>query len=197
MTQRRRRRAIVAVVLLGLLGGGWALVHRAMPSWYARLYYPLRYEQIIKQEAKRYDLEPALVAAVIKQESDWVPDERSQQGAIGLMQLLPSTAAFMATQSQRPSPKPDHLDRPEVNIPYGTRYLRYLLDRYSTVDAALVAYNGGEQNLVEWKRVAAAAGHPFRIPEDVPFTQTRDFVRGVLKSEAIYRRAYASRLRLR
>ena len=197
MTRRRpARRVIALMVLLAVLGGGWALIHRTMPSWYARFFYPLHYEHIIKQEAKRYDLDPALVAAVIKQESDWVPDERSQQGAIGLMQLLPSTARFVATQPRRPSPNPDRLDHPDVNIAYGTRYLRYLLDRYATVDAALVAYNGGEQNLIEWTRTAAAAGHAFRIPEDVPFTQTRDFVRGVRKSELIYRRAYAGRLRL-
>lgn len=191
---RRLRRLGITAVLAALLAMGWVAVHRAMPSWYARFFYPLRYEGLILQESKRYDLDPTLVAAVIKQESDWVPDERSHQGAVGLMQLLPSTASFVSTQPRRPSPSPNNLERPETNIPYGTRYLRYLIDRFPAADEALVAYNAGEQRLIDWKRAAALTGRSFRIPDDVPFRETRDFVAGVRKSQVIYRRTYPGRL---
>jgi len=185
------------VVLLALVAGGlgaWYEVHQQMPAWYARLWYPLEYEDAITAEAARQDLDPALVAAVVNAESGFLPDSRSSQGAVGLMQLLPETARFVATQPRRPSPPPDRLEDPAVNIAYGTRYLRYLVDRYGTVPLALAAYNGGETNLTEWLDEAAQRGEALDIPGDIPFTETRAFVARVLDMVPIYRRAYGERL---
>ena len=191
---RRRRLVFAALALLGL-GIGWFQLHQAMPGWYARLWYPLDHEETIVREAQRQDLEPALVAAVIYTESGFVPDSRSGEGAVGLMQMLPSTAEFVATLPGRPSPPPDQLERPAANIAYGTRYLRYLLDRHDgDVPTALAAYNGGESNMAAWARQAVARGERFRVPEDIPFTETRRFVGKVLGAREIYRRAYGGRL---
>lgn len=196
---RRRRgrgtvRLLAALAVLAVLGGAWLQVHRTMPSWYARLWYPLEYEDDIRREAARYDLDPALVAAVINTESGFVPDSRSSAGAVGLMQLLPETAEFIASEPNRPSPPPDELEDPAVNIAYGTRYLRYLADRYGTVPLALAAYNGGETNLSQWVERAARNGEALEIPGDIPFSETRAFVTRVLDAVPIYRRAYADRL---
>lgn len=194
---RRRRRIawlLVALVLLGGLGVAWYEVHQAMPAWYARLWYPLHYADAIRTEAARNDLDPALVAAVIDTESGFVPDSRSSQGAVGLMQLLPGTALYLARGPDRPSPSPDRLEVPEVNIAYGSRYLRYLIDRYGTVPLALAAYNGGETNLTRWLEGARRRGTDLRIPDDIPFSETRGFVRTVLHEVPIYRRAYGDRL---
>ena len=182
--------------MLAVLGGAWLQVHRTMPSWYARLWYPLEYEDAIRSEAARYDLDPALVAAVINTESGFVPDSRSSAGAVGLMQVLPETAEFIAAEPNRPSPPPDELEDPAVNIAYGSRYLRYLIDRYGTVPLALAAYNGGETNLTEWVDRAARNGQALEIPEDIPFSETRAFVTRVLDATPIYRRSYAERLAL-
>ena len=193
---RRRRRVITSLLVLAflaLLGGGWFQVHQAMPSWYARLWYPLRYEDSIREEAARNDLDPALIAAVIDTESGFVPDSRSSQGAVGLMQILPETARFVADGPDRPSPSPDRLDLPAANIAYGSRYLRYLIDRYGTVPLALAAYNGGETNLTAWLDQAARRGRSLQI-RDIPFTETRDFVSRELDAVPIYRRAYGDRL---
>lgn len=195
--RRRRRRAALLVVLalLGIAAGGaWFQVHQAMPSWYARLWYPLDYEEAIRAEAARNDLDPALIAAVINTESGFVPDSRSSQRAVGLMQVLPETAQFMAEGPDRPSPAPDRLEDPEVNIAYGSRYLRYLIDRYGTAPLALAAYNGGETNLSEWLALARTRGDTLRVPDDIPFTETREFVSRVLEAVPIYRRAYGDRL---
>jgi soluble lytic murein transglycosylase len=195
--RRRRRRALpwgIAFVLLAAFGVSWFLVHQAMPGWYARLWYPLRYEQTIRTEAARNQLDPALVAAVINTESGFVPDSRSSEGAVGLMQLLPATARFVAEQPGRPSPSPDALGDPDANIAYGSRYLRYLIDRYGTVDLALAAYNGGESNVSRWLERARASGRTMRIPDDIPFPETRGFVRRVEHAVPIYRRAYGDQL---
>ncbi|MEA2277967.1 MAG: soluble lytic murein transglycosylase, partial [Solirubrobacteraceae bacterium] len=183
-----------ALALVAIVGGAWFEVHRTMPSWYARLWYPLEYEDAVRTEAARNDLDPALVAAVINTESGFVPDSRSSQGAVGLMQILPETARFIAQGPGRPSPPPDHLETPAVNIAYGSRYLRYLIDRYGTVPLALAAYNGGETNLTDWLSQASKSGKTLEIPRDIPFSETRDFVSRVLDTTPIYRRAYGDRL---
>jgi soluble lytic murein transglycosylase len=193
----RRRRLAWLLVVLGLLaaaGIAWYQVHQEMPGWYARLWYPLEHEQALREEAARNDLDPALVAAVIDTESGFVADSRSGQGAVGLMQVRAETARFVAGLPARPSPSPDRLAEPEVNIAYGTRFLRYLVDRYGSVDLALAAYNGGPANLGRWLEEAEAEGRALRIPEDIPFPETRGFVAKVREAEPIYRRAYGDRL---
>lgn len=194
--RRRRRLAWPLVVLLALaaLAAGWYAVHQQMPGWYARLWYPLEHEDLVVQEAARNRLDPALVAAVIHTESGFVADSRSGQGAIGLMQIQPATAEFVAGLPRRPSPPPEGLEDPAVNIAYGTRFLRYLIDRYGSVDLALTAYNGGPANLGRWLDEAEARGRALRVPEDVPFAETRGFVRKVQDAIPIYRRAYGERL---
>ncbi len=111
------------------------------------------------------------------------------------MQILPDTAAFVARLSDRPSPAPDRLEVPEVNIAYGTRYLRYLLERHrGDLDLALVAYNGGESNVRDWLAEARAEGRELEVPGDIPFPETRGFVVKVRDAIPIYRRAYGHRL---
>ena len=185
---------LFAVVVVGAIGAGWLQIHRTMPAWYARLWYPLEYEQPIRDEAARYDLDPALVAAVINTESGFAPDSRSGAGAVGLMQVLPDTAQFIARQPSRPSPSPERLAEPEVNIAYGARYLRYLIDRYGTVGLALAAYNGGPANVNAWLDAARAKGGTLRVPDDIPFSETRGFVSRVQQAVPIYHRAYGDRL---
>lgn len=196
--RRRRGRGLAVLLVLLALGGAagvaWHQVHQRMPAWYARLWYPLGYEEAIRAEAARNDLDPALVAAVIDTESGFVPDSRSTQGAVGLMQVLPDTARFVARLPGRPSPSPERLEVPEVNIAYGARYLRYLLDRHGTLPLALAAYNGGEDNVRRWREEARARGEELRVPEDVPFAETRGFVTRVQRAVPIYRRAYGDRL---
>jgi soluble lytic murein transglycosylase len=192
----RRRLAwlAVAVAALAALLGGWYQVHQQMPAWYARLWYPLEYSDAINQEAQRNDLDPALVAAMVNAESGFAPDSRSSQGAVGLMQVLPDTARFLAGRPDRPSPAPDDLEDPAVNLAYGTRYMRYLVDRYGSVPLALAAYNGGETNVSRWLARAERRGERLDVPADIPFSETRQFVRKVLDTTPIYRRAYGDRL---
>ena len=93
------KRILAAVVLAGALLAAFALVREAKPGWWERLWYPLGYEHIVRGHARNYRLDPALLAAVIYQESKFKADARSDSGAIGLMQLLPDTAKGIAVHT--------------------------------------------------------------------------------------------------
>jgi soluble lytic murein transglycosylase len=158
---------------------GVAYVHQTKPSWYVRAVYPLEYEQIVEGHARNYDLDPALLAAVIYQESKFDADARSQSGAIGLMQLMPRTAKGIALRTGGQRFRLDDLYDPEINVRYGSWYLRHLLDKYGTLEQALAAYNGGQGN----------------VDRGIRYPETRDYVDHVLELREVYRRAYGDALR--
>ena len=194
--RRRRRRRLLASAGIAIVAlvAVWADLQTTMPAWYARLWYPLRYQDTIRAEARENGLDPALVAGVIYRESKFSPSSRSRRGAVGLMQVLPATARFIHEQANAPRPMPARLGDPRVNIEYGTWYLRYLLSKYGSEPLALAAYNGGETNVISWIARAHARGRKLRLPDDIPFPETRAFVRSVGHARDIYRRAYGSEL---
>jgi soluble lytic murein transglycosylase len=165
-------------------GLAFLYLQRAEPGWWARLWYPLRYEQIVNGHARHYDLDPALLAAVIYQESKFDPSVKSASGAIGLMQLLPSTAEGIATHTGGTKFVDADLYNPEINVRYGAWYLRHLLDKYGDERTALAAYNAGQQNVDRWR----AEGKGIR------FRETVAYVDRVERLKRIYRRAYGDRL---
>ena len=168
--------ALIGVVLLG----GFAYVHVAQPGWWVRLWHPLRYEQIVLGHASHYDLDPALLAAVIYQESRFRADARSASGAIGLMQLMPKTAQGIADHTGGSRFKLSDLDDPEINVRYGAWYLRHLMDKYRSERLALAAYNAGQENVDKW--LAAGSG--------IVFPETRAYVERVESLKKLYRRIY-------
>ena len=176
----------LAFILLAAaaLSGGFAYVDRTKPDWYVRLVYPLDYDQIVRVHAANYRLDPALLAAVIYQESKYRSDVRSSSGAIGLMQLLPTTAKGIALHTGGTRFRVEDLYNPELNVRYGSWYLRHLLDRYGDEQTALAAYNAGQRNVDRWRRTG----------EGIAFGQTRRYVDRVEMLKRLYRRAYGSRL---
>ncbi len=188
---RRRRRNVAGAVVVALAIGVAVLL--AMPlakQAVNELGLPLNYSSVIRQQAAAKKLDPALVAAVIYAETKFDP-RTSSAGAVGLMQILPETARFLAHRSGATTFTTADLSTPQVNIAYGSYYLRYLLDEYhGSRVLALAAYNGGEANVDRW--VSGAHG-PLRIDE-IPFPETRAYVQRVLQARADYRRKYASQL---
>jgi peptidoglycan lytic transglycosylase len=168
----------LAIILIVLVGAGGAAVVASEPDWYLRARYPLRYEHIVRGHAENYRLDPALVAAVIYQESKFRADARSDSGAVGLMQLLPETAKGIAARTGGSQFEVDDLYDPEINVRYGSWYLRHLIDKYGTEERALAAYNGGQGNL----------------DRGVMYPETRHYVDRVLELRGIYRKAYPSEL---
>jgi soluble lytic murein transglycosylase len=164
-------------------------------GWYARTVYPLEHEGAIRASARRNDLDPALVAAVIYAESRFDAQARSSHGAVGLMQLLPDTAAQIARDTGGVAFVPADLDDPRLNIRYGCYYLRTVLDMFGGDRvAAIAAYNAGSGAVEEWAAAARAEGHALRLA-DIPYAETRAYVRSVLEARRIYRQAYGDRLR--
>ena len=175
---------VTLLALLGVAAGVLAYVNSTRPAWYERLRYPLAYEQIVRGHARHYRLDPALLAAVIYQESKFRPTVRSRSGAIGLMQLQPSTAEGIAIRTGGSRFRVDDLYQPEINVRYGAWYLRHLLDKYGDERTALAAYNAGQDNVDRWR--AEGSG--------IAFSETRHYVVRVEHLETLYRRGYRSQL---
>jgi soluble lytic murein transglycosylase len=190
---RTRRRWLLAIVAVALLG--FAIVE-ALPvarKAYNSLSLPLTDQDIIRQQAALKHLDPALIAAVIFAETKFDP-RPSAAGAQGLMQIMPQTAEFLAHRSGATAFTIADLATPQVNIAYGSYYLRYLLDRYGGSKLlALAAYNGGEENVDRWVADAHAQGRELAIDE-IPFPETRAYVLRVLQAQSDYRRTYSSEL---
>ena len=178
------RRLLTLAVLAGGLLVVFAVVQQTRPGWWERLWYPLRYQQIVRGHARNYDLDPDLLAAVIYQESKFRADARSDSGAIGLMQLLPDTAKGIALHTGGTAFRVADLYNPELNVRYGAWYLRHLLNKYADERTALAAYNAGQDNVDRWRR----AGRGIVFPE------TRAYVKRVEELKKIYRDAYGPEL---
>ena len=151
---------------------------------------PLRHEDVIRQEAGEHGVPPDMVAAVIYVESKF-RDQTSSAGARGLMQITPGTAEIIESLSGGQTFRLDDLADPNVNIAYGTFYLRHLLDKFAeNEEAALAAYNGGETNVAQrW------GGSELEV-DDIDFEETRNYVEDVQEKREEYRRHYGDELGL-
>jgi soluble lytic murein transglycosylase len=182
----RRRLAALAVVSIVIGAAGFA-IWESRPPFLDRALYPLRYETIIRAHARTYKLDPALLAAVVYAESRFDPGARSSAGAVGLMQLLPSTGQAIADRTGNAGFVVDDLLAPELNLRYGSWYLRNLLDRYEgELDTALAAYHAGPTRVDGWRKRGVG----------VQFPETRAYVKNVRSARAVYARAYKDELGL-
>jgi soluble lytic murein transglycosylase len=191
----RRRLGFLAAVVLAAGGIAAALTPWADKA-VQEVKLPLRHDDIIRQQAADKGLDPALIAGVIYAESHF-RDQTSRAGAKGLMQLMPETADYIAEKSGGTAFVQGDLATPQVNISYGSWYLRYLLQKYAGHEVlALAAYNAGEGKVDEWAAVASARGERFRAADHIPFAETRHYVQVVLDARREYRRTYARELGL-
>jgi soluble lytic murein transglycosylase len=197
--RERRRKALRRRLLL--LSG---LVLAALVLWVRpfadkavhEISLPLRHEDIIRQQAADKSLDPSLIAGVIYVESRF-RDQTSRAGAKGLMQILPSTADYIARKSGGTRFTQGDLASPQINIAYGSWYLRYLLQHYHGNQLlALAAYNAGEGKVDEWYREAIMRGEDFEVTTHIPFPETRNYVARVLDARDRYRKEYGRELGL-
>jgi peptidoglycan lytic transglycosylase len=151
---------------------------------------PLRHDDIIRQQAAEKGLDPSLIAAMIYAESRF-RDQESDAGAIGLMQVQPRTALDIAKHSGATTFVVHDLNDAEINIRYGTFYLRELFQRYQGNEvAALAAYHAGPGNVDRWGGSALA-------PDGIGFPETRAYVEQVLDKRQEYRDKYPDELGIR
>ena len=174
------RRLTAGTLVIAALAGSFLYLRAAEPAWFQRIRYPLRYEQIVRGHARNYRLDPALLAAVIYQESKFRADAKSSSGAIGLMQLRPDTAEGIAIRTGGSRFQVSDLYNPEINVRYGSWYLRQLLDKYGDEQLALAAYNAGQHNVDTWRSEG----------KGIQFSETRAYVDRVEHLKGVYRHAY-------
>ena len=192
----QRRRLGLAVLVVALAGAALLSLKPWADNAVQEITLPLRHEDVIRQQANDKNLDPALIAGVIYVESHF-RDQTSHAGAKGLMQLMPATADYIARKSGGTEFVPGDLADPQINIAYGSWYLRYLLEHYHGNTAlALAAYNAGEGKVDGWWRDAADHGENFRVADHIPFPETREYVTKVLAARGKYRREYARELGL-
>lgn len=178
------KRLLSLTALAAIVAGAFLYVNETNPPWYERLRYPLHYSQYLRVHAQEHELDPALLAAVIYQESKFDASARSSSGAIGLMQLTPKTAKGIAIRTGGHAFRTSDLLNPEINIRYGTWYLDNLFKKYGSEKLVLAAYNAGQGNVDRWR-----AAH-----EGIQFSETRAYVDRVEDLKSIYRRAWRSQL---
>ncbi|MGA2571972.1 MAG: transglycosylase SLT domain-containing protein [Terracidiphilus sp.] len=160
---------------------------QSVPMVYWRILFPKPWWDTIQAESARNNLDPYLVASLIRQESEFDPSAVSYANAYGLMQLLPSVGRTMARQEGIANFQTFQLLDPAMNIRLGTRYLRQMLDRFGGVqEYALAAYNAGDNRVVDWQAAGPYSGID-EFVESIPFTQTREYVEAILRNEETYR----------
>ena len=170
----------ISVALLAFAGAA-AWIVDAEPDWYLRSRYPLEYEHVIRAHAAERGLDPAFVAAVVYAESRFDPNARSYAGAVGLMQILPGTAEFIARKTGGTEFVVADLRDPDINVRYGTWLLRYLRDSYDgDLSLALAAYHAGPASVDRW--LAEGSG--------IAFPETRAYVDEVMRVRDVYAKAY-------
>lgn len=186
----RRPMAILIILALALIVGigvelMWSLVDRSL--------YPQKYSEYVSKYAAEYNVPEDVIYATIKTESSFDPEAVSSAGARGLMQMLPSTFEWLTGYEHlNEGLTPNMLYDPEVNIRYGTYYLKYLYTKFGyNWDTACAAYNGGEGNVAEWltdEKYSDGDGTLKDFPKD--FEETENYVKKINKARAVYLKLY-------
>jgi len=159
----------------------------SIPITYWRILFPEPWWETIKAESARNNLDPYLVASLIRQESEFDPSAISYANAYGLMQLLPAVGKKLAHEEGLSNFQTYQLLDPATNIRLGTRYLRQMLDKFGGVtEYALAAYNAGDNRVQEWQAAGPYSGMD-EFVESIPFTQTREYVEAILRNEETYK----------
>ncbi|NLI13218.1 MAG: lytic transglycosylase domain-containing protein [Peptococcaceae bacterium] len=164
------------------------LIQNADKVW--RYFYPFPYRQITINHAEAYNLDPYLLASIMKAESGFNSSAVSPKGARGLMQIMPDTGQWVARQLGSPAFAPDQLFDPDTNIRFGAWYIADLKKEFhGDIVLVLAAYNGGRGNVEEWVASKNLTGGNSTI-DQIPFPETRNFVRKVLLYHRIYSHLY-------
>ena len=150
--------------------------------------YKQEYTEYVKKYANEYGVDEYLIYAIIKAESNFEPNAESHRGAKGLMQLMYSTAEDIAKRINV-NLNEDNILEPDININLGTKYISMLIQKYNNINLALAAYNAGSGNVDGWIEKGTLKSDGSDI-ENVPFTETNNYVRKILRDYEIYKNIY-------
>lgn len=181
----------VAVVVVILFVGAFAL--KKAYVWYQYASYPLSYEEKISEASQKYKVDEALICGIIKTESNFDPQAVSSAGAIGIMQIMPSTLEWMQYAYRDSQETEDKLYDPEFNIDVGTQVISVLIERYDgCVETAVCAYNAGLGNVDEWLENPKYS-HDGKTLYEIPYPETKNYVQRVMTNKNMYQSLYFSK----
>lgn len=161
-------------------------------QWFQRLFYPIPHFEIVKEESEKFDIDPYLVMAVMRVESKFNEKAQSSRGALGLMQIMPDTAKWIAQEIKVEDYDEDMLREPRTNITFGVWYMNHLIKQFNgNTVAALAAYNGGQTNVRKWINTGVWSGK-YEDQGNIPFTETRNYLYKVVTDYKIYKKLYDS-----
>ena len=151
--------------------------------------YPQKYCEYVEKYAKENELDPLLIYSIIKAESNFKEKAKSNSNAIGLMQVMLTTAQEIGKEVEIEEITEEKLCDPEINIKIGTKYFKSLLDKYNNYNLAIIAYNAGMGNLDKWLEEGIIDYQGENI-ENIPFAETKNYVRKILQNYEIYKQIY-------
>jgi len=176
---------IIAVLLFLLL----ILVSLKVYNTVQKMIYPTKYMDIVERYAVEYGIDPYLVLAVIKAESNFNPEAKSSKGAIGLMQIQPDTGKWIAENLGIENYNEDLLYNPEVNIRFGCWYINNLNSEFKDPVLVFAAYNAGRGNVQKWLNDKEYSDDGEKL-KSIPFKETRDYVDKIIRNYHIFTRLY-------
>ncbi len=190
MSKKKVRVMIIVLLMTGLS----LLVLLVVSSGCTQKYlmkkvYKLEYQQYVHQAAKKYNVEEALVYAVIKSESNFTVRAESRAGAKGLMQLMPDTFTWLQRYTDDEYMDETYLADPKINIDYGTHLLSILLNKYDCDEVAISAYNAGMGTVDRWL-LDQDCSYDGKTLSYIPYPETRFYVDEVIYNRKIYRNLY-------
>ncbi len=185
--KRHKKRQLSFIIVFVMV---FFVLHLMYSPFWGKLLNPFDYREEILYYANRYDLDPYLVAAVIYVESKFNPEAVSPKGARGLMQLMPDTAGWAASQIGIDDYDDDMLFEPNYNIHFGTWYLATLLRQFDdNMAVALAAYNGGRTRVERWLKEGVWDGN-IENTESIPISETQSYVEKVVRAHERYESFY-------
>jgi len=162
-----------------------------LPRVYWEALFPKAYWDDLKRFSTQNELDPYLVASLIRQESEFNPNAISHANAVGLMQLLPVTGKKVAKDVKLHHFNASQLYTPAVNLQLGTRYFKTMVDKFGSFEYALAAYNAGSDRVEDWL-AQGKYRDPQEFVESIPFTETREYVQAILRNANVYKQLYGT-----
>jgi soluble lytic murein transglycosylase len=162
-----------------------------LPRSYWEALFPKAYWSDLKRYSESNELDPYLVASLIRQESEFNPNAVSHANAVGLMQLLPKTGKKVAKEEKMKHFNSQQLFSPSINLQLGTKYFRSMVDQFGSVEYALAAYNAGADRVQDWLGQGKYRDVQ-EFVESIPFTETREYVQAIVRNADVYRQLYGA-----
>ncbi len=178
------KKVLICIGILALsvaIGFSWSF----MEDYITETLHPMKYYEYVEKYSEEYSVPREIIFAVIKSESSFVSDAVSPAGAVGLMQIMPSTYEWLCTKTGE-KPNISTLYDPEVSIKYGTYYLSYLYSRFGVWETVYAAYNAGDNRVKGWLE-DSRYGLDGRLV-DIPFEETKVYVKRVAQAKETYGR---------